>query len=114
MNPYDPAAKWIEGKYPALRSNFTGTTDGLTTKDWRMNATYLRLKSVEIGYNIPEKIVSKAKIQNLRIFINGFNLYTFANEYAKNLDPEREEGAYTADLTYPLMRSFNFGINLNF
>jgi TonB-linked SusC/RagA family outer membrane protein len=114
MNPYDPAAKWIPGEYPALRSNFNNTTDGLTTDIWRMNATYLRLKSLEIGYTLPVKLVKKAGIQNLRMYVNGFNLFTFSNKYIKGLDPEREEGAYTADLTYPLMRSFNFGINLNF
>lgn len=114
MNPYDPSAKWIAGRYPALRSNFTGTTDALTTDVWRIDAKYLRLKSAEIGYVLPQSLLRKAGIDNLRIYINGFNLYTFANPLAKHLDPEREEGDYTADLTYPLMRSFNFGLNLSF
>jgi TonB-linked SusC/RagA family outer membrane protein len=113
-DPYDPASKWISGTYPALRSNFTNTTDALTTDRWRINATYLRLKSMEIGYTIPSRLAKRAHIDNLRVYVNGFNLFTFANPLAKNLDPEREEGAYQADLTYPLMRSFNFGINLNF
>ncbi|MEO7530353.1 MAG: SusC/RagA family TonB-linked outer membrane protein, partial [Sediminibacterium sp.] len=114
MNPYDPKSTWVAGEYPALRSNFTGTTDGLTTDRWRINATYLRLKSLEIGYTLSPKRLQKAGVDNLRVFLNGFNLYTFANPLAKNLDPEREEGAYTADLTYPLMRSFNFGLSLKF
>ena len=114
MNPYDPSAKWIPGTYPALRSNFSNTTDALTTDRWRLNASYLRLKSTEIGYTLSPQFAKRLKIDNLRIFANGFNLFTFANPLAKNLDPEKEEGAYQADLTYPLMRSFNFGINLNF
>ena len=114
MNPYDPAAKWIPGRYPALRSNFNNTTDGLTTDQWRLNATFLRLKSLELGYTIPQNVLRKTGIDGLRVYLNAFNLFTFANPLAKNLDPEREEGAYTADLTYPLMRSFNFGLNINF
>jgi TonB-linked SusC/RagA family outer membrane protein len=114
QDPYDPKSQWIPGTFPALRSGFGGTTDGLTTKYWRINANYLRLKSMELGYTVPDKILRRARLSNLRIFANGFNLITFADPLAKFLDPEREEGAYAADLTYPLMRSFNFGINLNF
>jgi hypothetical protein len=114
QDPYDPKSQWIPGTFPALRSGFGGTTDGLTTKYWRVNANYLRLKSMELGYNVPEKILRRARLSSLRVFANGFNLITFADPLAKFLDPEREEGAYAADLTYPLMRSFNFGINLNF
>ncbi len=113
-DPYDPNAKWVAGQFPALRSNFTGTTDNLITNQWRVDAKYLRIKSVEIGYNVPASITKRARIDGLRIYANGFNLFTFANKLAKHLDPEREEGDYAADLTYPLMRSFNFGINLNF
>lgn len=69
---------------------------------------------MELGYTVPGNILRKAKINNLRVYANGFNLITFAAPLAKFLDPEREEGAYAANLTYPLMRSFNFGINLNF
>lgn len=114
MDPYDPNAKWVSGEFPALRSNFVGTTDALTTDRWRLKGNYLRLKSMEIGYSLPAKLIRRAKIENLRVYLNGFNLLTFTNKLAKGLDPEREEGAYTADLTYPLMRSFNFGFNVNF
>ena len=114
MNPYDPSSTWVAGEYPALRSNFTGTTDGLTTDRWRINANYLRLKSLELGYTFSGKKLQKVGVENLRIFVNGFNLYTFASPLAKNIDPEREEGAYTADLTYPLMKIYNFGLSLKF
>jgi TonB-linked SusC/RagA family outer membrane protein len=113
-DPYDPATNWIQGRFPALRSNTSGTTDNLQTKEWRHDATYLRIKSLEIGYTLPGTLTDKIKADNLRIYVNGFNLFTFTNKNLKNLDPEREEGAYQADLTYPVMRSFNLGINLTF
>ena len=113
-DPYSPTTQWTPGTFPAMRSSFNNTTDGLITPEWRINARYLRLKSMELGYTVPGNILRKAKINNLRVYANGFNLLTFAAPLARFLDPEREEGAYAANLTYPLMRSFNFGINLNF
>ena len=113
-DPYNPSTQWISGEFPALRSNFNGTTDNLTTDKWRLNATYLRLKSVELGYSLPKEITRELKVDNLRIYLSGFNLYTFANKLVKGFDPEREESDYTADLTYPLMKSYNLGININF
>ncbi len=110
----DPATVWIPGKYEALKTNQTGTTDNLVTDRWRLDASYLRIKSVEIGYTLPKSFTNKIKLDNVRVYVNGFNLYTFCSKDIKGLDPEREEGAYTADLTYPLLRSFNFGFNVNF
>lgn len=115
-DPFDPATTWVQGRFPALKTsvNASNTGDALVTDLWRYDATYLRIKSLELGYAIPAKIIRKAKIDNLRVYLNCFNLYTFcASEDAKGLDPEREEGAYAADLTYPLLRSFNFGFSVN-
>lgn len=113
-DPYDPNTEWVAGTWPALRTNTSGTSDNLITDMWRLNASYLRIKSVELGYTIPQKLTKKAGIENVRLYVNGFNLFTFCGKQVKDMDPEREEGAYTADLTYPLMRSFNFGVNINF
>jgi TonB-linked SusC/RagA family outer membrane protein len=113
-DPFNPSTQWISGEFPALRSNFNGTTDNLITDRWRLNAAYLRIKSVELGYTLPKKITRKFKVDNLRVYLSGFNLYTFANKIVKGFDPEREESDYTADLTYPLMKSYNLGININF
>ena len=116
-DPFDPNTEWISGRYPALKTgvNTSNTGDALITDMWRFDATYLRIKSLELGYTIPANVTRKISMDNVRVYVNCFNLYTFcASEDAKGLDPEREEGAYAADLTYPLMRSFNFGFNINF
>lgn len=113
-DPYDPSTEWISGKWPALRSNWAGTSDTYPTDMWRLNASYLRIKSIELGYNLPKSALSFLGINGLRFFINGFNLFTFCGEDVKDMDPEREEGEYSADLTYPLMKSFNFGVNVKF
>lgn len=119
-DPYDPATQWISGKYPALRRDFSGTKDnGNSWGDgaisfWNPSATYLRLKSLEIGYTLPNDLVKKAGISSCRIFLNGFNLLTWCNSLLKNADPEREERDWGASLAYPLMKSYNVGLNINF
>lgn len=114
-DPYNPSTIWVEGSYPALRTNASNTTDRYYPIDvWRPNATYLRVKSVELGYNLPSPICHKLGLADLRLYVNGFNLYTFCNEKLKYADPERQEKDWNADLTYPLMKSFNVGLNVNF
>lgn len=119
-DPYNPATQWISGRYPALRRDFAGTKDnGNSWGDgaisfWNPDATYLRLKSLEIGYTLPKKLTTKAGIASCRFFLNGFNLYTWCDSLLKNADPEREERDYGASLAYPLMKSYNIGLNINF
>lgn len=119
-DPYDPTTKWVSGKYPALRRDFSGTKDnGNSWGDgaidfWNPNATYLRLKSLEIGYTLPKTLTSKIGISSCRVYVNGFNLLTFCNSQLKNADPEREERDWGASLAYPLMKSYNIGLNVNF
>lgn len=118
-DPYNPTTKWISGTYPALRRNFSGTTDNGNSwaygiDFWNPSATYIRLKSLEIGYTIPKQILQKVGISSTRIFVNGFNLLTLCNKQLRDADPEREERDWGANLAYPLMRSFNIGLNVNF
>ena len=114
-DPFDPATEWISGRYPALKSNLGGTPDGRSNMSlYRYDAKYVRLKTVEIGYTLPVSFTRKIKIDNVRAFVNGFNLLTFTDKLLKDLDPEKDEGDYSASLNYPLMRSFNFGFNINF
>ena len=81
---------------------------------WNPNATYLRLKSLELGYTLPKNLTRKVGISDLRVFVNGFNLLTFCNSLLKDADPEREERDWGASLAYPLMKSYNIGLNINF
>lgn len=113
-NPFDPATVWIPGEWEAITANTTGNTTGVSTDKWRMDATYLRVKTIELGYTVPSKITKVIRITNCRAFINCYNLLTFCNKNLKDMDPERDEGAYSAGNTYPIMRSFNFGLDIKF
>ncbi|MRG43888.1 SusC/RagA family TonB-linked outer membrane protein [Chitinophaga sp. SYP-B3965] len=113
-DPYDPNSAWVAGKWPASR--FNGDVGGMYKESsvWRKDASYVRLKSVELGYTISPRIYKAAGIQRIRIFANGFNLFTWADSFVKAFDPERLEGLFNAGFNYPLTKNYNVGVNLNF
>jgi TonB-linked SusC/RagA family outer membrane protein len=75
------------------------------------DVSYLRLRNIELGYNLPINISERVGIQRLRIFVSGQNLLTFTK--FENFDPERASGGATDQLT-PLFKVFTTGINLKF
>ena len=113
-DPYDPNSEWISGKWPAIRTSENSAGMYRESSAFRKDASYLRLKSMEIGYTIPVKIVKKAMLESVRIYANGHNLFTFADDFVKPFDPEKIEGAFSAGFNYPLTKSYNFGLNVTF
>lgn len=75
---------------------------------WLRDGTFLRLKSVELGYTIKNDFISKLKITNARIYFTGTNLLTFSK--FKMWDVEMGGNG----LGYPIQLGINFGVNLNF
>lgn len=110
---YDPNSEWIAGKYPATRRlDADNGANRLESDVQRVDATYLRLKSMELGYTIPEKLnLKKAGISRLRCYVNAFNVLVFCNKYLKSFDPEITDGN---GFQYPLSRSYYFGVNVTF
>lgn len=74
---------------------------------WQRDASYLRLKNVEVGYRF--KFKEKAAVQGLRVYVNGQNLCTWTK--MPYFDPEIADNNGNA---YPMMRVFNMGINIQF
>ena len=72
------------------------------------DASYLRLKVAEIGYNFPKSIASSLSIEALRVFVNGTDLLTF--DKLKVIDPESNYGTGG----YPRQSVLNFGAQVNF
>ncbi len=114
-DPFNPSTVWIPGKFaPIRRYPRTGTTSDNTIALFRPRGDYLRLKNVEIGYSLPKSFLSKIKVSQLRVFVNMTNIFTFTNKELKKLDPEKQERDYQGNMTYPIMKDVNFGINLSF
>lgn len=92
-------------KYPVVTDGFNVQSMRRSTV-WQKDASYLRLKNLEVGYTLPKKVVSKLKINNLRVFVNGTNLYTW-DKINHTIDPE-------SDNWYPIQRAVNFGLAVDF
>ena len=75
------------------------------------DASYLRLKNLEIGYPLPQSAIRFAGLQNFRIYAQGMNLLTFDNLGEVDVDPETRSGDGS---WYPVQRIFNFGINITY
>ncbi len=87
---------------------FTGGSYGDNTY-YLFSKNYIRLKNIEIGYSLPANIISRLKISNLRVFVNGLNVFTI-DKY-KIFDPESTTGS---GVYYPQSRIINGGFSLTF
>lgn len=76
---------------------------------WLKNASFLRLKLLNIGYNIPAKWTQKAGISGLKVYFSGSNLFILSKFNSNYYDPELGNG-----FAYPIMKNFNFGVNVTF
>ncbi len=73
------------------------------------DATFIRLKNMELGYSLPASLISKIGLTNLRVYASGFNLLTWGKEI-KWSDPEISGGSYY----YPQQRTLSIGVNVKF
>lgn len=74
---------------------------------WLKDASYLRVKSVELGYSLPEQLLQTIALTQLRVYATVYNAFTF--DKIEVIDPEVGNGA-----VFPIQRMINFGINLQF
>lgn len=74
--------------------------------------SFIRIKNIEIGYSLPVKLLNRISISKLRLYISGYNLYTFSKN--KWIDPENDNRGKGELYNYPINRVYNFGINLTF
>ncbi|MCH5599642.1 SusC/RagA family TonB-linked outer membrane protein [Niabella ginsengisoli] len=96
--------------YPRLEiiSN-SGTANTRLSSFWMLNASYMRVKAVQLGYNLPKTIIKKIGLEGIRVYASGENLFTI-NRYPQGWDPEiNSGGAY-----YPILKNYTFGLNINF
>jgi len=102
-DPYDPSTTWTSGKYA-----YTGSLSNEYSEYNVHNSSYIRLKSLEIGYSLSQEMLKRTGIKNVRFYINGYNLFTIKNV---PFDPEHSGSDSYGDL-YPLNRTISFGVNI--
>lgn len=107
---YDPATDpnaSINAKFPRLLS---ANSIIPSNTFYLYNSSYLKLKSLQVGYTIPQKWVRGARINDLRVFFSGENLLTIKNKNFEGVDPELGSSI----IVYPIARLYSAGITLTF
>jgi TonB-linked SusC/RagA family outer membrane protein len=101
--------RWTEATkgtatYPRL-TTIANENNYRTSTFWMENGAFLRLRNIELGYTLPHMLAKRLGIAKARIFVNGINQITW--DHVENSDPEVLSG-------YPLMKSWNMGLSVNF
>ena len=110
---FSPTTEWVPGYYPV-----TGHDGRRSGTNGVQDASYLRLNTAEIGYTLPDRLVSKVGMKNLRVYVSGYNLLTFTG--LENVDPERPGASggastnYIDFYNYPVNRTFTIGASVKF
>ncbi|WPV67596.1 TonB-dependent receptor [Chitinophaga sp. LS1] len=100
-----------DGTYPRVDTRASSSVNGglYANNFWLNNASFLRLKNVELGYTINATLLNRAKISSLRVYASAYNLFTITK--VKDYDPE---GNSSSGQFYPQQRIVNLGLNVKF
>ncbi len=110
-DPIDP--RNINAKYPRLSTSFSDIDRNYPYNEstiWVVNGDFLSLRNVEIGYSLPQRLISKINMTKCRLYFSGYNLYNWSH-LPKGFDPENPTNYIWA---YPKTHSFTFGVNIGF
>lgn len=103
--------RWTVSKPSTTLPRLGGPNNSVVSDFYIHDASYLRLKNIELGYSLPSRVSRKTGIDVLRFYVAGQNFLTFTK--LKDFDPERQRGNATDQLT-PLYKIVSFGLNIKF
>ncbi|MBS1231830.1 MAG: SusC/RagA family protein, partial [Bacteroidetes bacterium] len=138
--PYNPLPQWHMGNYwtpdntdaylPRYVARITNRSGSMLYNNpqtkYLQNIAYLRLKSIQFGYNLPSNLVSKIGASNLRLYVSGENLWTYSPLYkivgkghldVENTGPSDQlftSGNAGDGYNYPMLKNVTFGISVTF
>ena len=90
-----------------LTTNNTGD-EGRTSSYFVENGSYAKLRTLQLGYSLPSKLLSKLRMTKARVYLSGQNLLTIKSNSLTCSDPENPNWAY------PIPTSMSFGLQLEF
>lgn len=100
-----------QAEFPILLIDGSGSNPNNIISDfWVKSGAYLRLKNLVVGYTLAKPMLNKIGFDRARCYVSAQNLFTFSEAY-KGYDPEN---SVSGGSFYPLMRTFSFGIDINF
>ncbi|GAA4309475.1 TonB-dependent receptor [Compostibacter hankyongensis] len=100
-----------DARLPIVTESTGGKDNFLQSDFWLQSGAYLRLKSLQLAYALPQKWLSKVKIAQLSVFLNAENFLTFTKY--KDFDPETISN-YSSLYHYPNLKTFSGGVNVSF
>ena len=104
-----------DARWPRYRTdNYNRSHSSYSFSDfWLINGSYIRLKTVELGYTLPQNITQRVGIESCKIYVSGFNLLTFSA--LDFMDPEIDTSpSRLFGLYYPPVGTYNMGLSLQF
>src|SRR5690606_19210162 len=112
-NRYRPGS--MDSKYPWIPTWHPDyEVSGMTSDFWVKNASFFRLKTLELSYNLPENLVSRLAMDRVRVYVSGSNLFTISE--IENYDPEGANLGtnYGSAGFYPQTKVYNLGVQVTF
>ncbi|TKG93985.1 TonB-dependent receptor [Puteibacter caeruleilacunae] len=97
-----------DAKYPLAWVD-SRSVNNRTSSVWLKDSPFARLKSVNFGYTLPNKVLEKTPLESVRVFVSGENLFTWSS--FKEFDPEVESGAGSY---YPQQKTVSMGVRISF
>jgi hypothetical protein len=110
-DPTDP--RNVHALYPRLSTSFSDVDRNYpynTSTVWYRNGNFLSLRNIEVGYNLPSRLLAKYSLEKCRIYFSGYNLKTWSH-FDNGFDPENPTNYLWA---YPKTKTFSMGINIGF
>jgi len=103
-----------KAQYPLLSFNpGVSSPTAYPSTFWFVSGNYIRLKNAEINYNFGKRVLQKLNVQNLRAYVNGYNLVTWSNLNKRyQFDPESNSGSDR--IKYPPQQMINLGLSVTF
>ena len=113
----------LDAKFPVLQSWLADKNLGtridqamglaIPQTGYMMNASYLRVKNITIGYTLPQEWTRKVRLSRVRIYVSGDNLFEWSG-VKPFFDPESITDTSTFGYVYPFSRQYSFGLNVTF
>ena len=104
-----------DAKAPIQENNGSFSTNNVPNSYYVEDGSYLRAKNAQIGYTLPSDVLSKVRIQNARVYVQGANLFTITKYSGPDPEVGQVQGSTAFGLdegTYPNTRQFLVGLNL--
>lgn len=99
--------------YPRFATSSNQITNNLQTSTWWMrNGSFLRLKSVELGYSLPHQLLQRIRIKSFRLYASGMNLLTISGFKLWDVE-QRDSNGYGNAFAYPIQKVFNIGAQIS-